>query len=379
MKRETLLLLVTVMILSSVGLVLVFSASPAYTSVTGKDESKDMFHFLSRQVIFLALGFSGMLALSRIDYHVWSRRWAYMPVVVIALALLVLVLAIGAEINNSRRWIALPIGTLQPSELAKFAVIIFLAVKLAENQRDIGSLRRGFLPPVFYITLFAGLVVLEEDLSTPMVIACSGMLMVGMAGARWPHLLLSACGGAAMVVFLCMTSPERVRRLMAFRDPWGDRFNDGMQLVQSLAGFARGGVWGQGVGAGEQKLFYLHAANNDFIFSVWGEEMGLLGTLSLVVLFALFLIVGTRVALCAPDLLGALLAAGVVSMIAMQAGINMGVTTGLLPTTGLPLPFISAGGSALIVNLAMVGLLLNVAQQASEPEPKGRRLAAARA
>ena len=379
MKRETLLLLVTVMILSSVGLVLVFSASPAYTSVTGKDESKDMFHFLSRQVIFLALGFTGMLALSRIDYHVWSRRWAYMPVVVIALALLVLVLAIGAEINNSRRWIALPIGTLQPSELAKFAVIIFLAVKLSENQCDIGSLRRGFLPPMFYIALFAGLVVLEEDLSTPMVIACSGMLMVGMAGARWSHLFLSACGGSAMVVFLCMTSPERVRRLMAFRDPWGDRFNDGMQLVQSLSGFARGGVWGQGVGAGEQKLFYLHAANNDFIFSVWGEEMGLLGTLSLVALFALFLIVGTRVALCAPDLLGALLAAGVVSMIAMQAGINMGVTTGLLPTTGLPLPFISAGGSALIVNLAMVGLLLNVAQQASEPEPKGRRLAAARA
>lgn len=377
MKRETLLLLVTVMMLSAVGLVLVFSASPAYTSVTGRDESKDMFHFLSRQVIFMVLGFAVMLALSRIDYHLWSRRWAYTPVVVVSLALLILVLVIGAEINNSRLWIALPIGTLQPSEIAKFALIVFLAVKLAENQNDIRSFRRGFLPPVVHIGVVAGLVVLEEDLSTPAVIACSGMLMVGMAGARWSHLLLSACGGSVVFALLCWVSPERVRRLMAFRDPWGDRFNDGMQLVQSLSGFARGGVWGQGVGAGEQKLFYLHAANNDFIFSVWGEEMGLVGTLSLLALFVLLLVVGMRVALCAPDLLGALLASGVVAMIAMQAGINMGVTTGLLPTTGLPLPFISAGGSALIVNLAMVGVLLNVAQQASEPEPKGR-LATAR-
>ncbi len=378
MKRETLVLLITVMMLSAVGLVLVFSASPAYTNVTGKDESKDMFHFLSRQVVFMAFGFVVMLALSRFDYHRWSSRWAYMPVVALALTLLVLVLLVGAEINNARRWISLPIGTIQPSEFAKFALIIFLAVKLAENQTDMGSLKRGFLPPVLYIMLFAGLVVLEKDLSTPAVIACVGMLMVAMAGACWSHLCVSALGGGAVFGLLCWVSPERVRRLMAFRDPWEYRFDEGMQLVQSLSGFARGGIWGQGVGAGEQKLFYLHAANNDFIFSVWGEEMGLVGTLSLVALFVLFLVVGTRVAVCAPDLLGSLLASGIVAMTALQAGINMCVTTGLLPTTGLPLPFISSGGSALIVNLALVGVLLNIAQQAAEPEPKGR-LAAARA
>ena len=156
MKRETLVLLITVMMLSAVGLVLVFSASPAYTNVTGKDESKDMFHFLSRQVVFMAFGFVVMLALSRFDYHRWSSRWAYMPVVALAVTLLVLVLLVGAEINNARRWISLPIGTIQPSEFAKFALIIFLAVKLAENQTDMGSLKRGFLPPVLYIMLFCG-------------------------------------------------------------------------------------------------------------------------------------------------------------------------------------------------------------------------------
>jgi cell division protein FtsW len=291
----------------------------------------------------------------------------------ISLTLLVLVLIIGAERNNSQRWIILPIiGTIQPSEIAKFAIIILLAVKLAENQHDIKDFKRGFLPPVLLIMLFSGLVVLERDLSTPAVIACAGMLMVAIAGARLRHLALSILGGGGAFALLCWMSPERIRRLMAFRDPWEYRFDEGMQLVQSLSGFARGRLWGEGVGAGEQKLFYLHAANNDFIFSVWGEEMGLVGTLALVALFMFFLVVGTRVALCAPDILGCLLATGMVIMITMQASINMGVTTGLLPTTGLPLPFISAGGSALIVNLAMVGVLLNVAQQASEPEPKGR-------
>lgn len=373
MKRETLLLLIVVLMLSAVGLVLVFSASPAYSSVTDKNDPRDMFYHLSRQVIHMALGFTAMLALSRFDYHRWSNRWVYRTVVVFSLTLLVLVLIIGTERNNAQRWITFPfIGTVQPSEIAKFAIIILLAVKLAENQHEMRGFKRGFIPPVLLIMLFSGLVVLERDLSTPAVIACAGMLMVAIAGARWWHLALSALAGGGVFALLCWVSPERVRRLMAFRDPWEYRFDEGMQLVQSLSGFARGRIWGEGVGAGEQKLFYLHAANNDFIFSVWGEEMGLVGTLALVALFVCFLVIGTRVALCAPDALGSLLATGMVIVIAMQAAINMGVTTGLLPTTGLPLPFISAGGSALIVNLAMVGVLLNVAQQASEPEPTGR-------
>jgi cell division protein FtsW len=372
-KRETLLLLIAVLMLSAIGLVLVFSASPAYTSVTDKDDPRDMFFHLSRQVMHMALGFAGMLALSRFDYHRWNNRWVYRSVVVVSLTLLVLVLIIGTERNNAQRWIAFPvIGTIQPSEIAKFAIIILLAVKLAENQHEMRNLKRGFVPPVLLIMLFSGLVVLERDLSTPAVIASVGILIVAIAGARWWHLGLSALGGGGVFALLCWVSPERVRRLMAFRDPWEYRFEEGMQLVQSLAGFARGRIWGEGVGAGEQKLFYLHAANNDFIFSVWGEEMGLAGTLALIALFVFFLVVGTRVAMCAPDILGCLLASGVVIMIAMQAAVNMGVTTGLLPTTGLPLPFISQGGSALIVNLAMVGVLLNVAQQASEPEPTTR-------
>ena len=164
MKRETLLLLIAVMMLSAVGLVLVFSASPAYTSVTDKDDPRDMFHFFSRQVVYLTLGFVGMLALSRFDYHRWNSRWAYRTLLVLTLALLVLVLVIGAEINNARRWLSLPIvGTVQPSEFAKFAIVILLAVKLSENQHDLKSLKRGFLPPVLLIMLFSGLMCLNTS------------------------------------------------------------------------------------------------------------------------------------------------------------------------------------------------------------------------
>ncbi len=376
MRRETHLLLVTVLLLNAVGLVLVFSASPVYTTVTDRDAPRDMFHFLLRQLIYMTIGLALMLALARFDYHRWSSRWMYGLVVAASLILLVAVLWLGVEINNARRWLLVFGITIQPSEIAKFALVILLAVKLAGNQHDIRRFWRGFVPPMLCVLLFAGLVVLQRDLSTPTVIACTGMLMVAIAGARWPYLFISVLSGGTAFGLLCWISPARVRRLTAFIDPWAYRFHEGMQLVQSLSGFARGGLWGQGVGAGEQKLFYLHAANNDFIFSVWGEEMGLAGTLFLVALFALFLVVGTRVALCAPDMLGSLLAIGMVTMITIQAGINMGVTTGLLPTTGLPLPFISAGGTALIANLAMVGVLLNVAQQASEPEP-GKRLVTA--
>ena len=199
-----------------------------------------------------------------------------------------------------------------------------------------------------------------------------------MAGVWWPYIVGTALSGVGLVYLLCRTSEYRWLRIVAYTDPWKYRDSPaGFHLIQSLAAFARGGVWGQGLGASEQKLAYLPEAHNDFVFAVWGEETGLIGTLFVVMLFALLLIVALRIAVCAPDMLGALLAAGIASLITVQALFNMAVTTGLLPTKGLPLPFISVGGSALVVNLTSIGILLNIGLQAREREP-GRLPALAR-
>lgn len=378
MRKETTIILVVVLALSAVGVVSVFSASPAYTNVTGRFLHRDMFHFLWRQALFVGAGLAGMLAAAKFDYHLFTRRYFFWPLMAVSGVLLVLVLVIGIEIGNARRWISLPGFTIQPSELAKLAMIVYLGVKLSENQDQVKSFWRGFVPNMGVAALMAGLVVLERDLSTPTIMAAVAVMMVFMAGARLWHVCLSGLAAAGCFVALCIASPYRMDRIIAFRDPWKYRFDEGLQLIQSLSGFARGGLWGKGLGAGEQKLHYLPEANTDFIFAVWGEEMGLVGTLGLVALFTILLVVGLRIALCAPDLLGSMLAAGIVTMVCLQAAINIGVTTGVFPTTGLPLPFISSGGSSLIVTLTMMGMLMNIGMQAVEPEPGGR-LAPARA
>jgi cell division protein FtsW len=227
---------------------------------------------------------------------------------------------------------------------------------------------RGFLPPLAMIALFGGLVLLEQDLGTPIVMVSVGLLMIVMAGGRWGHVVPASLPVAAGVYALIQVSGYRSDRIDAWLDPWKHRSDKGLQLIESLAAFARGGVWGQGLGASEQKLRYLPDAQSDFIFAVWAEEMGLVGSVGLVLLFVLFLIVAIRIAVCARDLFGSLLASGIVTLITVQVCFNMAVTTGMLPTKGLALPFISAGGSALIVNLTMVGILLNVGIQAVEPE-----------
>ena len=208
------------------------------------------------------------------------------------------------------------------------------------------------------------------------VLGCTALAMVLMAGAKVWHFILSLGPAAAIGYTYVQLNPHAYRRIYSFRNPVEYRLDEGWQLLQSLWAFARGGVFGQGPGAGQQKLHYLPEAHSDFIFAVLGEEWGLVGTLAVATLFVVFVVIALRIAVCAPDLLGALLAGGVATIIALQAALNMGVTTGLLPTKGLTLPFISAGGTALIVYLTMIGVLLNVAAQAVEREPAPKRVAA---
>lgn len=367
MRRQATILLNTVFALVLMGILMVFSTRMVAVLSA---ESPDLFQ---HHLLYVGVGVTAMIVAARFDYRELRAPLIYRSLMIAAFLLLILVLipGIGIERGGARRWIGLAGFTFQPSEFAKLALIIYLAVKLCENQEHIKSFGRGFLPPMAVAGVFALLIVCEPDLGTPVVICASAFLMLMMAGARWSHILGGLVPAGVAAAWLIISSPYRFDRLKALGDPWKYRDEGGYHLIQSMAAFVRGGLLGRGSGAGEQKLFYLPQAQSDFIYAVWGEEMGLVGAVLMVLLFVIFLIVSLRIAVCARDLFGGLLAAGSSASIALQAAINMAVTIGLFPTKGLPLPFISAGGSALVVNLLLVGLLLSVARQAADPERKG--------
>ncbi len=361
MKRETNMLIAITLALVLIGIMMVYSTGSV------KEPSG---HLFKSHVVYAALGLAAMFGAARFDYHGLRAPELYRLLVSfeIILLLLVLIPGIGIEAYGAQRWLRLLNFGFQPSEFAKFAVIILLAVKLTENQDHIKSFTKGFLPPIAIAGFFAFLIVLERDLGVPVVIMSVAFLMVFIAGAHWLHCLLGVIPAGATVAVMSLVSPYRLERLLAYLDPWKHRDDEGFQLIQSMAAFARGSIWGRGPGASEQKLFYLPASHTDFIFAIWGEETGLVGSLALVSLYTLLMVVALHVAICARDLFGTLLAAGITCIITFQGAFIMAVTTGLLPTKGLPLPFVSYGGTALITFLAMMGVLISVARQGREPE-----------
>lgn len=360
MKRETTAIITISLALTLVGVLMVYSTS-ALNEMIG--------WLLPRHLAYVAAGLGAMYVGARFDYHRFRDPLIYRGIVLFTLALLIAVLAVGITVDGGRRWIGVGSFRFQPSELAKFAVIVFLAVKLTENRREVREFWRGFLPPVLMAGLFAGLVLAERDLGVPVVLMAATFIMMCVAGVRWRYLLASTVPLFAAVAAAIVYAPHRLQRLTAFMDPWEHRSGLSFQLIQSMAAFAQGGAWGRGAGASEQKLYYLPASHTDFVFAVVGEELGLVGTLAVVGLFGVFLHMAFRVALNAADRFGALLAVGISSLILFQAAFIMAVTTGLLPTKGLPLPFISYGGTSLIVMLGMVGVLINVGVQARPPLP----------
>jgi len=377
MRREATILLNLTIALTGLGLLLVYSASPV---IAVKLWDLSPMHFFWRQGLFALAGFALMAIAVRFDYHALARPWmlALLTLGTLACLIAVLIPGVGVEVGGARRWLRLASFQFQPSEIAKVTVIVIMAAMLLYQRERLGRFFTGFLPALLVAAVFAGLVYLQNDLGTPFIMMTVAVLMMLAAGARMWHLALCAVAGAIAVSLMILHKPHRVERLKTFIDPWADPSNAGLQLVQSMAAFARGGLFGQGAGAGEQKLLHLPAAHTDFIFAVWAEEMGLVGSVVLVVLFAAFTIVAFRVAMHARDYFGACLASGIAALIAVQAALNMAVTMGLLPTKGLSLPFISAGGSGLLVHLALVGVLLNVALQAEAPERVRRPVAVAR-
>lgn len=363
MPRETTMVFSVVLALVLMGILMVFSASELSPATGG---------LIERQLRFVAIGLCAMFFAARFNYHHYADKSVYRGMFFFTLLLLILVLipGVGTKVDGAQRWLF----GFQPSELAKFTLVTLLAVKLTANREHVKKLFRGFLPPMLTASFFAGLVLLERDLGVPVVMMGVAAIMACVAGVRWIYLALSIAPLAAAVTSLIVFWPHRAVRIFAFINPWDYREDAGWQLIQSMSAFAQGAFLGRGAGAGEQKLGYLPAAHTDFIFAVVGEELGLVGTLALVALFALLFYAACRIAMNAPDLFGCLMATGISGLIGVQAVFIMMVTTGLLPTKGLPLPFISYGGTSLIVFMAMAGVLANIGVQAKVPEadPKTR-------
>lgn len=351
-------LLVVTVVLALVGLVMVFSAS----AVVAGNRFHDPGYFLKRQVAWLVFGFLLLHLLARVDYTVW--RTLAIPILGLAVVLLVMVLipSLGVAAKGARRWLRLGPISLQPAELVKLVAVIYLAAYVTKKGDKIANFSTGFVPPLVVVGILSGLVLLEPDLGTVVVM---GVVMVGLlflAGARLSHLFGLACCAVPVVLALVLGSSYRRQRLLTFLAPWKDAADAGFQVTQSFLAFGSGGPFGVGLGEGKQKLFFLPEAHTDFVLALVGEELGLVGTAGIMLLFAVFVIKGFQIAARARVPFGRHLATGITLLIGLQALVNAGVVTGLLPTKGLTLPFVSYGGSSLVVSMAAVGILLSISR-----------------
>jgi cell division protein FtsW len=361
-RRGDRALVLAVLALTAFGLVMVFSAS----EVQGWLWFHNAAYYFERQLLWLAFGVVLLWAAAHIDYH--RLRPLAWPLAGLTVVLMVVVLLphFGIEVNGARRWLRLGPMQMQPAELAKVASIIFMALWLERHRERIGSLEDGVVPFLALLGLVTLLVILERDLGTTMIVAGILISQFLVAGGKKRHvLLLLLIVGLCLYVFIRM-EPYRLHRILAFVDPWSDPLNTGFQAIQSVVALGSGGVTGLGLGHSIQKYQWLPFAHTDFIFAIVGEETGLIGTTIVLALFGLFTYRGYRVALKAPDAFGSLLACGVTTWIAFQALINIAAVTVTLPTTGIPLPFISYGGSSLAITLLAVGILMNVSTQSEK-------------
>jgi cell division protein FtsW len=342
------------------GVIMVYSAS----AIVAAGEGHSQYFYVVRQGIWTLIGLGALVVGMRFDYgRLRNAKIAY-GLLALTVVLLVVVFAFP-PINGARRWIRFAGFSMQPSEISKLALALFLARFLERRAGEEAKFWRTFVPSILVTGLLALLIVAEPDLGTSLMLAVVCVVVLFTAGARLKHMALAAAPALAGVAGLLLFVPWRLKRILVFLDPWADPQGAGYQVVQSLLAVGSGGVHGLGFTEGRQKMFFLPFAHSDFIFAVVGEELGLLGGLAVVALFGLFLWRGMRAALRAPDRFGMLLGLGIVTGIVAQALFNMSVVLSLLPTKGIPLPFISYGGSSLVPTLFAVGVLLNISQHAS--------------
>ena len=362
MKRiegyDLIILLMTVA-LTCFGIVMVYSAS----SVMAAKKFNDGFYFLKRQGIFAILGFAMMAIAMRIDYQQWRRLAVPLLIACLVLLVMVFVPGIGGKVKGASRWLRFPGFNFQPSELAKMALIIYMAYSLDKKQEKLKFFSTGFLPYMVVLAIMIAILLLQHDLGASLTLGAVALSMLFIAGSRPRYILGMFVMAVPFLYYAILTKSYRLARIKVFLNPWQDPTNTGFQIIQSWLGFGIGGIFGQGLGEGKQKLFYLPEAHTDFILSVVGEELGFIGVIVIAAMFFLLVQRSFRVALQAEDDFGRFLAFGIAVLLGIEGFVNMGVVTGLLPTKGLALPFISYGGSSLIVSLFAVGVLLNVSSR----------------
>lgn len=353
--------LLTIMILLLLtGLLTLFSA----TYYKARNSTGDPWAEVKKQLFGVAVGAAAMQLTIRIPYSFWGRRKVVVAGIGISAVLLLLVIipGVGVSINGSRRWLSLAGISFQPGEFAKYAVVLFMAMVLTARGRKIQRLIRGILPVLAVPGVLFLLILEQPNLSTAGTIIIVSVLMVMLSGAKWRHMTVLGAGGLALGAYYAWSEEYRRERLLSFMNPFAKMSDEGYQLSQSLIAFGSGGLFGMGLGQGRQKYAYLPYPESDFIFAIVGEDFGLAGCLAVIALFVAFMLAGMRIAMTCEDKHGCLLAAGIIGMISVQAFINMGVVVGVLPTTGLPLPFFSAGGTSLSITMAAVGIVLNISR-----------------
>jgi len=359
LKSDNILFIAT-LLLVALSVVMVYSASaPVSLQRYGRASV-----FLMKQGMWAALGLPVLWVVMKVDYRTYREPafiWACLGVVGLALVAVLF----SPPVNNARRWFGIAGIGIQPSELAKLVAIFFIAAILERRMHRIDEVAYSLVPIGLVVVAFVGLIMLEPDFGTSVALLLIATAMVFAAGLNYRYLLGAGLAALPVVYYLVMGTAYRRRRMLSFLHPWDDPLGDGFQVIQSLIAVGTGGVWGKGLMNGVQKLFYLPEPHTDFIFSVIAEEMGLVGGTLVILCFAVITWRGLRAALRAPDTFGAFLAVGLTTMIAVQALMNISVVLSLMPTKGLPLPFVSFGGSSMLINLVGMGILLNVSQHAS--------------
>jgi cell division protein FtsW len=351
--------LFSVLTLVGLGIVMVYSAS----FVLAGQRFGDPYYFLKKQALAAAIGMALLFLATRMDYHRWQMLG--IPLLALSGVLLAVVILPGVrhEIGGSARWLKISFFSFQPAEMAKLALVIYLARSLTKKEGRMKEFAAGFLPHMIVLGVLFALVLKQPDFGTGIIFAALVFLMLFAAGASFKHLGATALAALPVLLYIATRAKYRQGRLLTFLNPWSDPGNAGFQIIQSFLAFGSGSVFGAGLGVGRQKLFYLPEVHTDFIFSVIGEELGLIGVSGVLALFAILIFRSFRICLRAPDLFGTYLALGTTCLLAIQALLNMGVVMGLLPTKGSTLPFISYGGTSLMMNLLAVGILLNISSQ----------------
>lgn len=355
-KQMDYTLLFVVLLLVSIGILMVYSSSFYYAM----DKWNNKMYFFEKELMWAVIGLVGMLIASRVNYRIYGR--ISVVLMIVSLILLVYVLATGKVIGGAQRWISIGPITIMPGEIAKFAAVVFMAQSLSKNYKKLNKLAEGLLPYLVLIGIYFALILKQPNFSTAVTLSAVMFVMLFIAGLPLIYVFMLGMGGFGGGVYFMLSASYRLKRFTTFLDPFADPTSNGWQIVQSLYALGSGGLFGVGIGKSTQNKLYLPEPQNDFIFATIGEEFGFIGTVLIISLFIVLIWRGIKIAINAPDRFGCFLAGGITATIAIQTMINIAVATSSVPTTGVPLPFISFGGNSLALLMGQIGILLNISR-----------------